>query len=65
MKFLSTRSGMIRAGAIDLIEEGRTFYQCMLDGTKRAGKMHRVHYHVGSEARETDATAAAVEAFYE
>ena len=37
----------------------------MLDGTKRAGKMHRVHYHVGSEARETDATAAAVEAFYE
>lgn len=65
MKFLNTRSGMIRAGAIDLIEAARTVYHNKLDGTHCSQQLHKVLYHVGNDPRETFATAAAVEAFYE
>jgi hypothetical protein len=52
--FLDTRSGLIRSGAIDLIgaEQGPD-----------SSRFHIVEYHIGTEARETRASAEAVADF--
>lgn len=54
MHFLETRSGSIRAGAIDLIgaEQGPD-----------SNRFHLIEYHVGAQARETRASAVDVTDF--
>jgi diaminopimelate decarboxylase len=54
MLFLETRSGLLAADAVDLIES-----VCV----RSTGNFHRIHYHIGSEARETTATEQAVANF--
>jgi hypothetical protein len=52
MRFLSTQSGLIRAGAIDQIS-----------ALHERSKSHEIHFHIGDEARLTRASAEAVEQF--
>jgi hypothetical protein len=55
MHFLETRSGSIRAGAIDLIgaEQG-----------PESNRFHLIEYHIGAQARETRASADDVADFF-
>ena len=61
MKYLQTRSGLIRAGAIDLIGSKKTYRLCKLDGSHTPHSVHEISYHVGDQGFETEAEAADVE----
>jgi hypothetical protein len=63
IRYLQTRSGLIRAGAIDLIGPTKTYRCCNLDGTTTPRYVHEISYHVGSQGFETEADAAVVEEF--
>lgn len=62
MKYLQTRSGLIRAGAIDRFEK-KTYRQSHLDGTHTPHVEYIVGYHIGASEYETRADEAAVEEF--
>jgi hypothetical protein len=63
MRYLQTRSGLLRAGAIDLIGPKKTYRVCKLDGSHTPRHVHEISYHVGDQGFETEADAADVEEF--